>query len=122
MVSGHQHDLYPFLQNDELGNVRTENNADGKLTYNAEFKPNKTFKGRVTDYRFNSFIVGRRGTTQTDKVGALNKRDHIGLETRADLAAGTQTHVYWNAQGQKVSVYNPFVDGEAKTEFTTKLK
>ena len=122
VVSGHQHDLYPFLQNDELGNVRTENNADGKLTYNAEFKPNKTFKGRVTDYLFNSFIAGRRGTTQTDKVGALNKRDHIGLETRADLAAGTQTHVYWNAQGQKVSVYNPFVDGEAKTEFTTKLK
>ena len=122
VVSGHQHDLYPFLQNDGLGNVRTENNAEGTLNYNTQFKSVKTYKGRVTDYAFNSFIVGRRGNTQTDKIGALNMREHIGLETRVNFAAGTQTHVYWNSHGDKVSVYNPFVEGAAQTEFTTELK
>lgn len=127
-IYGHQHELYPFLTDDEFGNKLTVNTpADGDsdsayLTYNSQFKPNKTYSGYVTDYNFNGFIVGRRGNAQTDKVGALNTKDHIGMETRVDFANGWQTHIYWNSKGEKVSVYNPFVDGEAQTEFKTKLK
>lgn len=121
VVSGHQHDLYPFLQ-DELDNHKTVNNDKNKLNYNSQFTSKKTYGGHVTDYEFNSFICGRRGKTQTDDIGSLNMREHIGLGTSADITAGTQTHVYWNSHGQQVEVFNPFVEGTAQTVFTTLLK
>jgi len=126
VVSGHQHDLYPFLQNDDLGNKRTENNDKNKLVYNTQFATNKdgtakTYGGYVTDYRFNGFIAGRRGNTQTDKIGSANMRQHIGLATYVDFSKGTQTSVYLNSKGEKVSVYNPFVESAAQTEFVTRL-
>ncbi len=121
VVSGHQHDLYPFLL-DELDNSKTQNNGKGKLTYNPQFKQNKTYGGHVTDYDFNGFICGRRGNTQTDSISALNSREHIGLGTSADFITQTQTHIYWNSHNEKVLVFNPFVDSAAQTEFVTKLK
>lgn len=127
-VYGHQHDLYPFLQNDDLGNKKTENGpATDKikyehLYYNTQFTTTKEYKGYVTDYGFNNFIVGRRGSSQKDKVGSLNKRDHIGLETRVDFVTGLQTSSYINSRGDKVEVFNPFVEGASHTEFVTKLQ
>ena len=118
-VYGHQHDLYPFLEGQD-----TMYNSKGKLIYNSQFKgeEGKTYGGYLTDYHFDGFIAGRRGTTQTDSLNALNRRDHIGLAVSVDFGADTQTCRYVNTAGQVVSVYNPFVEGPAQTEFVLNLK
>lgn len=118
-VYGHQHDLYPFLEGQA-----TMYNEKGRLVYNSQFKgtSGKTYGGYLTDYAFNGFIAGRRGTTQTDDIGSLNRSEHIGLAVRADLDGNTQTCFYVNSRGEKVSVYNPFVEGSAQTEFILPLK
>ena len=118
-VYGHQHDLYPFLDGQE-----TLYNEKGKLVYNSQFKgvEGKTYGGYLTDYTFNGFIAGRRGTTQTDDIGSLNRTEHIGLAVRVDLGSNTQTCYFVNSSGKTVSVYNPFVEGPAETEFVLELK
>ncbi|MDE7454447.1 MAG: metallophosphoesterase [Clostridia bacterium] len=125
-VYGHQHDLYPFLEGQATmyDGKATKYCEQGKLVYNSQFKgeAGKTYGGYLTDYAFNGFICGRRGVTQTDSVGALNKTQHIGLGTSVDFTANKQTSVYWNSKGQKVAVFNPFVEGPALTEFVTDLK
>lgn len=117
-VYGHQHDLYPFLDGQD-----TMYNEKGKLVYNSQFKgENKTYGGYLTDFEFNGFICGRRGSSQTDSVGSFNKSQHIGLGTSVNFTAKNQTSVYINSKGEHVSVYNPFVEGAAETEFVTDLK
>ena len=118
-VYGHQHDLYPFLEGQE-----TMYNSKGKLIYNSQFKgqEGKTYGGYLTDYSFNGFIAGRRGTTQTDSLNALNRKDHIGLAVSVDFANNRQTCRYINTAGEVVSVYNPFVEGPAEKEFLLELK
>ena len=118
-VYGHQHDLYPFLDGQE-----TMYNSKGRLIYNSQFKgeEGKTYGGYLTDYHFDGFIAGRRGTTQTDSLNALNRKDHIGLAVSVDFDAAAQTCRYVNTAGQVVSVYNPFVEGPAQTEFVLNLK
>ena len=118
-VYGHQHDLYPFLEGQE-----TMYNEKGKLIYNSQFKgtAGKTYGGYLTDFTFSGFIAGRRGTTQVDDIGALNRKDHIGLAVYVDLANKTQVCRYINTAGSTVSVYNPFVEGPAQTEFVLELK
>ncbi len=118
VVSGHQHDLYPFFED------TIELNSNNKLVYNSQFvnQENKTYGGRVTDFHFNSFIVSKRGDTQTDEVSSFNNGKHIGLVTVVDFGRGEQTSYYLNSSLEKVSVFNPFVEGPAQTEFVTKLK
>lgn len=118
-VYGHQHDLYPFLAGQE-----TMYNKKGKLVYNSQFKGevDKTYGGYLTDYNFDGFIVGRRGTTQTDDVGSFNRRDHIGMAVSVNFANGKQTCWYLNSKGETVAVYNPFVEGPAQTEFVLDLR
>ena len=118
-VYGHQHDLYPFIDGQE-----TMYNEKGRLVYNSQFKgeEGKTYGGYLTDYEFNGFIAGRRGTDQTDDIGAFNRRDHVGLAVEVDLAAGTQRCRYVNSYGETVLVYNPFVEGPAESEFVLPLK
>ena len=118
-VYGHQHDLYPFLAGQD-----TMYNKKGKLIYNSQFKGevDKTYGGYLTDYNFDGFIVGRRGTTQTDDVGSFNRRDHIGMAVSVDFANGKQTCWYINSKGETVAVYNPFVEGPAQTEFVLDLR
>ena len=118
-VYGHQHDLYPFLEGQE-----TMYNSKGKLVYNSQFKgvEGKTYGGYLTDYAFDGFIAGRRGTTQTDDIGSFNRKDHIGLAVRVDLKNGTQTCWYVNSKGEIVLVYNPFVEGPAQKEFVLELR
>ena len=118
-VYGHQHDLYPFLDGQE-----TMYNENGKLAYNSQFKgvEGKTYGGYLTDYTFNGFIAGRRGTAQVDDIGALNRKDHVGLAVYVDLINQTQTCRYINTNGEIVSVYNPFVEGPAQEEFVLGLK
>lgn len=119
-VSGHQHDLYPFLLADKA-NVKY--NENGKLVYNTQFvgRDDKTYGGYLTDYQFNGFIVGKRGSTQKDSAPTGNKTEHIGLATYVDFASGTQKSVYLNSKGNAVDVFVPFADGESKREFVTNL-
>ena len=118
-VYGHQHDLYPFLEGQD-----TMYNEKGRLVYNSQFKgeAGKTYGGYLTNYTFNGFIAGRRGTSQTDDIGALNRQDHVGFAVSVDLNAKTQRCWYVNTDGETVSVYNPFVEGEAQDEFVLNLK
>ena len=118
-VYGHQHDLYPFLDGQE-----TMYNEKGKLVYNSQFKgtAGRTYGGYLTDYAFNGFIAGRRGTEQDDEIGALNRREYVGLAVHVDLAGKTQTCRFVNSAGETVPVYNPFVEGPAQTEFVLELK
>lgn len=118
-VYGHQHDLYPFLSGQE-----TMYNENNKLVYNSQFKgeEGKTYGGYLTDYGFNGFIAGRRGTTQVDEISALNRKDHIGLSVSVDLTSNTQTCRYINSGGEVVSVFNPFAEGPAQKEFVLTLK
>ena len=119
VVYGHQHDLYPFLEGQE-----TMYNTEGKLIYNSLFvgAEGKTYDGYLTDYTFNGFIVGRRGTAQVDDIGAFNRKDHVGMATYVDIASKTQVCRFVNSTGETVSVYNPFVEGPAQTEFSLDLK
>ena len=118
-VYGHQHDLYPFLEGQE-----TMYNDAGKLIYNSQFKgtEGKTYGGYLTDYTFNGFIAGRRGTSQVDEISALNRKDHVGMAVYADLASQTQVCRFINTAGKVVTVYNPFVEGPAQEEFLLDLK
>lgn len=118
-VYGHQHDLYPFLEGQY-----TMYNSKGKLVYNSQFKgeEGKTYGGYLTDYEFNGFIAGRRGTTQTDEISAFNLKEHIGLAVYVDFASNTQRCQYVNSDGKTVAVYNPFVEGPAQKEFILPLK
>ena len=118
-VYGHQHDLYPFLKGQE-----TMYNDEGKLIYNSQFtgEEGKTYGGYLTDFAFNGFIAGRRGTAQADDIGALNREDHVGLAVYADLERGTQVCRFVNTAGETVPVYNPFVEGAAQEEFVLGLK
>ena len=118
-VYGHQHDLYPFLDGQE-----TMYNEKHKLVYNSQFKgeEGKTYGGYLTDYTFNGFIAGRRGTAQVDEISALNRKDHVGFAVSVDLANKTQTCRYINSDGEVVLVYNPFAEGPAQEEFVLDLK
>lgn len=118
-VYGHQHDLYPFLDGQD-----TMYNEKGKLVYNSQFEgeEGKTYGGYLTDFTFNGFIAGRRGTAQTDSISAFNRKDYVGFAVWVDLASNTQKCSYINSDGEKVSVYNPFVEGPAQIEFVLDLK
>ena len=118
-VYGHQHDLYPFLDGQE-----TMYNEKHKLVYNSRFKgeEGKTYGGYLTDYTFNGFIAGRRGTAQVDEISALNRKDHVGLAVYVDMTNQTQSCRYINSAGAVVPVYNPFVEGPAQDEFVLALK
>ena len=118
-VYGHQHDLYPFLDGQQ-----TMYNAKGKLVYNSQFKgeEGKTYGGYLTDYAFNGFIAGRRGTAQDDEVGALNRKDHVGMAVYVDMESKTQVCRFVNTAGEVVPVYNPFAEGPAQEEFLLALK
>ena len=118
-VYGHQHDLYPFLDGQD-----TMYNEKGRLVYNSQFEgeSGKTYGGYLTNYTFNGFIAGRRGTAQTDKIGAFNRKDYVGFAVNVDFASNTQKCQYINSDGEAVSVYNPFVEGGAQSEFVIELK
>ena len=99
-------------------------NDDGKLIYNSQFKgvAGKTYGGYLTDYAFNGFITGRRGTTQVDDISALNRKDHVGMAVYVDIANKSQVCRFVNTAGEVVGVYNPFAEGPAQTEFLLDLK
>lgn len=121
VLEGHQHECYAFIEDTiEL----TENH---KLQYNINFKQGKngahsTYGGYVTDFDFNAFICGKRGTDQTDEPGSTELSTHVGFVTQIDFATNKQTCYFINSDGNKVSVYEPFTDTPLRTEFVLELK
>ena len=117
LITGHQHDLYPFLEGTIPPNT--------KLVYNKDFSgtEGKTYNGYMTDYRFNAFICGKRGLTQHDEASAGNHTDYVGMLVNVDLSSGTQSCVYMNSKGEIVPVVNPFAAYTYGTEpIVTTLK
>ena len=95
-----------------------------KLVYNSQFKgvEGKTYGGYLTDYGFNGFIAGRRGTNQVDDIGPLNREEHVGLAVYVNMESKTQVCRYVNTDAEVVAVYNPFAEGPAQEEFLLDLK
>lgn len=104
-LCAHQHELLIF----DPGKV-----APGEpLTYNPLYK-NGTYKGYLTDFNFPSLMISKPGFLQSESDE--NEDSHIGLVIEADLEGKTQNCYYINANGEKVSVVNPFADINYGTE------
>ena len=123
MISGHQHDLFIFEKD------TVEYNEKGKMEYNPDYYSEsngeiKKYGGLVTDHDFPNILVSKRGYTQTDSAKLTNTKSQIGMGTRVDFVANTQTCVFNNSKGEKVSVVNAFAKinyGEAVVfDLTTK--
>ena len=75
-----------------------------------------TYGGKVTDHDFPNILVSKRGYTQTDSAKLTNTKSQIGMGTRVDFVANTQTCVFNNSNGEKVSVVNAFAVIDYGTE------
>ena len=100
-LSGHQHDLMIF----EPGLIEPETT----LTYNKDFyyKGSK-YKGYLLDFNFPTFLVSKRGYTQTDSSTLYLNHAQIGLNVNVDFLTKNQKVFYNNILGEKISVVNPF--------------
>jgi hypothetical protein len=107
-LSGHQHDLWVFEPN-----VLEVNK---KLPYNPDYK-NGTNKGKVTDFNFPTFLISKRGLTQTDS-DELTQKSQIGLTVKVDFVANTETVIYNNSNGEKVNMVNPFKNPTTDKNYT----
>ncbi|MCM1043691.1 MAG: metallophosphoesterase [Corallococcus sp.] len=114
-VSGHQHDLIPFVPNTVT--------PFEKPIYNPDYsgKENKKFGGYLTDFNFPGFIVSRRSNAQLGDTQRIGTSQFTGLITEVNFTTGKQTSSYTNSAGETVKVFNPFVNDGAHTEFTYDL-
>jgi hypothetical protein len=114
-LSGHQHDLWVFEPN-TVTPFKT-------MPYNPEYKSGKN-KGNVTDFNFPSFLISKRGLTQTDS-DKLTQKTQIGLSVKVDLNANIEKVIYNNSNGDKVYMVNPFANiaygEEIVIDLTTKV-
>ncbi len=104
-LCAHQHELLIF----EPGKVT----PNEKLTYNPKYAEG-TYKGYLTDFFFSSLMVSKPGYVQSEDDE--NEASHIGLVVEADFNNKTQTCYYLNANGEHVSVVNPFADIDYGTQ------
>ena len=112
MLSGHQHDLWVFEPN-TLKPLE-------KLTYNTDYEPAKAdgtpkkHKGMVTDFNFPTFLISKRGSSQTDSA-ELTQTTQIGLTVKVDKDYTTETIVYNNSEGKIISMVNQFASNITDT-------
>ena len=112
MLSGHQHDLWLFEPN-TLKPLE-------KLTYNTDYEPAKAdgtpkkHKGMVTDFSFPTFLISKRGSSQTDSA-ELTQTTQIGLTVKVDKDYTTETIVYNNSEGKIISMVNQFASNTTDT-------
>ena len=117
MLSGHQHDLWVFEPN-TLKPLE-------KLTYNTDYEPAnvdgtaKKHKGMVTDFNFPTFLISKRGSSQTDSA-KLTQTTQIGLTVKVDKDYTTETLIYNNSEGKIISMVNQFASntGEGLVNYT----
>ncbi len=118
-LSGHKHKLFFYLP----GNVE----AGTPLVYTEGYagQSGKKQGGTLTDHNFPAFLVGRRSLQQAGGTQDNGMTDYVGLHTRVDLYAGTQSSSYVNSLGETITVEQPFegnTGSRAYTEIVTDLQ
>lgn len=101
-LSGHEHELWPLLPGQYV---------PGKtLTYAFDYigDSGKVEGGYLTDFRFPSFLVGRRSLSQQGGTQKNGSSQYTCLRVEADLAGGIQNARYVNSEGQTLTVVDPF--------------
>ena len=93
-LSGHKHELWPFIP----GQVEGGTALNSKGYY-------------LTDFNFPGFLVGRRSLVQEGGTQSNGNDHYTGLCVHADFAAGTQTAYYHNSQLQILDGAFPFAEG-----------
>ena len=94
-LSGHKHELWPFIP----GQVEANTPLNNKGHY-------------LTDFRFPGFLVGRRSLKIEGDTQSNGKDQYTGLQIRVDFADGTQTACYVNSQRKIPEGVYPFAEGQ----------
>ena len=101
-LSGHEHELWPLLPGQYV--------PGQTLTYAFDYigDSGKVEGGYLTDFRFPSFLVGRRSLSQQGGTQKNGNSQYTCLRVEADLAGGIQNARYVNSEGQTLTVVDPF--------------
>ena len=101
-ISGHEHELWPLLPGQYV--------PGQTLTYAFDYigDSGKVEGGYLTDFRFPSFLVGRRSLSQQGGTQKNGSSQYTCLRVEADLAGGIQNARYVNSEGQTLTVVDPF--------------
>ena len=94
-LSGHKHELWPFIP----GQAEANTPLNSKGYY-------------LTDFHFPGFLVGRRSLSQQGGTQSNGKDWYTGLAVRVDFEAGNQTACYVNSLGEVLAIHDPFADNE----------
>ena len=113
MVCGHQHQIMIF----EPGLIE----PNKPLTYNSEYKKNKTYDGYLTDFNFPTFMVSKPGFTFADDTNLSTAKSQIGLYVDVNLNENKEVCYYLNSKGEKVDVMNMWAEKHYGTEITIDL-
>ena len=103
-LSGHKHELWPFIP----GQMEANTALNSKGYY-------------LTDFNFPGFLVGRRSLTVEGDTQSNGYDQYTGLYVQVDFEAGTQTAYYQNSGHQMLSGEYPFAEGEFR-KIELKLK
>ena len=103
-LSGHKHELWPFVP----GQVEANSPLNKKGYY-------------LTDFNFPGFLVGRRSLTVDGDTQSNGNDQYTGLCVQVDFEGGIQTAYYQNSCHETLSGEYPFAEGEfRKIEFRLK--
>lgn len=114
-LSGHQHDLFVF----EPNTLTPYTNLKYSVAfYNSVSEKNR---GQVTDFNYPTFLISKRGSSQTDS-DKLTQKTQIGLSVVVDFDTNTETIVYNNSNGKIISIANPFAEITYGNEIVVNLE
>lgn len=110
-LSGHEHALWPLLPGQYV--------PGQTLTYAVDYigDSGKIEGGYLTDFRFPSFLVGRRSLQQQGGTQKNGDTHYTGLRVEVLLPQGVQKVSYVNSDGEILTVVDPFAgrNGSYKT-------
>ena len=110
-LSGHEHELWPLLPGQYV--------PGQTLRYSAAYTGSAEEEngGHLTDYRFPSFLVGRRSLQQQGGTQKNGDTQYTGLRVEVLPSLGIQKASYVNSNGEILTVVDPFAgrNGSYKT-------
>ena len=111
-LSGHLHKMWQLLPGAVEPNTR--------LTYAFDYygDSGKGPEGYLTDFRFPTFLVGRRSLELTGGTQKNGKDQYVCFTTQVDLAAGLQISYYINSTGHIPVGFYPFEGSYPDRRFT----
>ena len=111
-LSGHLHKMWQLLPGAVEPNTR--------LTYAFDYygDSGKGPEGYLTDFRFPTFLVGRRSLELTGGTQKNGKDQYVCFSTQADLTAGLQISYYINSTGHIPVGFYPFEGRYPDRSFT----